>query len=555
MCLCASHTNVKFAFEDAVTNCKRCNLPVPTFEHYVDLVDALLCPTESRSRACLQEECDECGPEKLDEITRQWVSAPEDTTFKYRSVEKDANGRLGMQAKESSPHEFAEFFKGKLRGFALHRFLAVNQKDELDKHLVSLDLESLVIISDFAEKYSAKEFEEVQSLHWHSALVTIFTSVAMFHAYDPITGNHKKAKVYFGFFSERPQQDHHMASFCHRRIVQWIKETFGQTFQAMTLCSDRCAGQFCSRKVFGSLAESRRNLCVEHQNPEPLCPCCPRVSLHFSCAGHGKNEVDHVGALFKTNFRKEELNKRPLRDIADIGTHLQNLNFHDLQRTREGRQDNKGFFFSGIHGEVVNPGDVSEPQTDWERIEGTRDLHQLHTTPLSGELLIREASCFSCPECETGNFVACCRVEKLGPVLKVTMHRTPSAAVATNRTKTKTRAGRDRQRHEIADLACPGSVIAIARGQRQELAFILVTKSRGQSADPDLLQGKILLSVNGSKNSFTSTGAKLLSFEGGLVRSPPLIYESKSANINGKKLTVMKIDDAEFQSLVAEYLF
>ena len=454
--------------------------------------------------------------------------------------------------KESPPAEFLGFFQEKLSGFSLHRFLATNQKQELDHHLHHLDLRTLVIISDFAEKYSAKEFEEVQAMHWHSVLVTLFTSVAMFYAYDQSTSTYKKTKIYFGFLSERPQQDHHMASFCHRRIVQWIKENFGLTFQTLTLCSDRCAGQFCSRKVFGSLAETRRNLCVDHQTAAPLCPSCPQVSLHFSCAGHGKNEVDHVGALFKTTFRKRELNKRPLRKITDIDAYLPNINFVDLQRTRKGREDSKGFFFSGIHGEVVNARDVSEPHTDWERIEGTRDLHQLHTTTVPGELLVRESSCFSCPSCESGAFAECRRQEELGSVDKVLMVRASSVA-GSSRAATRTRAGQERHRHEVAELACPGSIIAITRGQRQELNFILVTKTKGQLSNAELLKGKVLTEVEGRRNFFTSSGAKLLTFEAALVRSPPLLFEERAVVVNGKKLNIFEINETEYLSLIAEF--
>ncbi|QQP37972.1 Uncharacterized protein FKW44_018425, partial [Caligus rogercresseyi] len=334
----------------------------PPYDHYVDLVEGMLCPEETRSRACLKEECDKCGPETLnDTIFLEWIAEQPSAVFKYRSVEKDENGRLGVQVKSGSPAQFAEHFKKKIRGFARHRFVAKNQKDALNHHLKDLDLDSLVIISDYAEKYAAKEFEEVQSLHWGGS--------------------------------------------------------------------------------------------------------------------HGKCEVDHVGALSKTSFRKEELKGKPLRKITDIDTHVQtHLNFVNLEKTQAGQEDKNGFFYSGFHGEVVAPESVSVSQADWERVDGTRDLHQLHTTTTPGELLTRESSCFSCPECFERKYEDCRRTEELGPVHKV-MVSPISTTVAIARAATRTRSGQSRHRAQLANMATSGSVIAVSRGQYDELEFVQVIKS------------------------------------------------------------------------------
>ena len=435
---------------------------------------------------------------------------------------------------------------------ALHRFLTQNQTAERDSLLTNLQRNHLVLISDYAEKHAAREFEEIQSLHWHSVLITLFCMVAFFVVTDEF-GEEKKVKLYFGFITEKPEQDQHFAAECRWRVLKWLQKKFKIVFESIDLLSDRCALQFCSRKVFGALAESRRNLCVNHDTAEPLCSSCPQVSIHFSCAGHGKCEVDHVGALLKTNLRKEELNRRPLRNITDIAAHLQTLNFVDLRKTRLGREDSKGFFYSGLHTEAVSPQDISEPPTDWERIEGTRDLHQLHTTNIPGELLVRESSCYSCPACSKRDFLRCSRIDELGPIESVMVQRT-SSVVSSARAATRTRSGHERHRNEIADLANPGSVIAISRGQRQDLNFVQVTKGRGQSSDENSLQGKVLVKIQNSSNRLTSTGAKLLTFDVSLVRSPPLAFRSSAAVVDGKKLTICEINENEFNSLVANFL-
>ena len=176
---------------------------------------------------------------------------------------------------------------------------------------------------------------------------------------------------------------------------------------------------------------------------------------------------------------------------------------------------------------------------DWEPIEKSRQLHQLHTTAVPGQLLGRESSCFSCASCEFGDFVNCRRTKELGPLKLIQMVRASSNSVAKAKTTTKTRSGQDRHRNEIADLAHPGSVIAVARGQLQELSLILITKGRGEMSDEQLLKGKILAKAGGCATYFTSTGAKLLTFE------LPFFGRHRSFSREGEEVDVLDIQDSD----------
>ena len=298
----------------------------------------MLCSDDDRTRDCLKEECQDCGISNLEApYFEAWKSAPPDMLFSYRSIEKDENGRLGVHVKKDRPpEEFVTHLKDNLSGFPLHRFLAKNQKEEFNRHLQNLTPGHLVLTSDFAEKYKIQENEEIQSLHWHSKSLTLFTCLGQFVTFDSVAGKYKKIKLYFGFFSERPDQDHFFAAHCHERIILWLKETFNQTFRTITLASDRCGAQFVNRKVFGALAESRRKFCVDHEGSGPVCPRCPQIILTYTASGHGKNEVDHAGALLKTTIRNEELHNRMLRTITEVGDYLQTINFVNLNKTPTG---------------------------------------------------------------------------------------------------------------------------------------------------------------------------------------------------------------------------
>ena len=186
------------------------------------------------------------------------------------------------------------------------------------------------------------------------------------------------------------------------------------------------------------------------------------------------------------------------------------------------------------------------PNWDWERIDGTRTLHQVITTSTPGELLVRESSCFSCPSCKEYDFENCLRTEELGPVVRVTVRRT-STTVPAARAETRTRAGQERHRNETAELAMEGSVIAVAKDERQELDFVLITKPLGGLSDPEQLQGKILKRVEGIPNRFSTTGGDSISFSAAIVRSPPLLVREEG--------DFFEIDDRELSALVSEFLF
>lgn len=514
-------------------------------DHYIDLLeDVILCPPESRTRECIKEECADCGVSNLKEDYFDKWTTDENIKFDYRSIEKDEGAHLGVIEKTNKPPaEFIKHFEKHISGFALHRFLAKNQKAEINSLLDDLTPGSLVIISDYSEKHAIKEREEVQSLHWHSKLITILCCIAHFIAFDPTTQSYKKVKIYFVFLTERTEQDHFFVTHCHQIILNWLKENFNFLAIRIYKRSDRCGCQFCNRKVFGAIAESTRNFCVDHDESASVCSHCPQVILDFSAAGHGKNEVDHLGALIKFWLKEEERKGRVLRSLPAIDAHLMTRNFVDLSYTALGKEDNRGYFYSGLCTKAIQAKDVATPNRDWERIERTRDLHQLITTKTPGELLVRESSCFSCESCKLFDFNNCQRTEELGPLFRTEVSRVATTD-ATIRAATLTRAAQENYRNRMADLAQIGSVIAITNVSKQnqpELAFVLVTGALGGN-NSDELQGKVLKKCSSSRNKLSVKGVKPTTFLASAVRSPPLPFVVNK--------TVYEIDIDEFENLV-----
>jgi hypothetical protein len=265
--------------------------------------------------------------------------------------------------------------------------------------------------------------------------------------------------------------------------------------------------------------------------------------------------VDHCGALLKTAIRKEMLANRVYRSVEQVVDYLKTINFLDLQHTQPGREDASGCFYSGLHTALVKPGDVAVSRADWKPIDaiGTHKIHQLITTSTPGELLVRECSCFSCPPCEDGDFLHCQRTEELGPLIPIKMIRS-SSSIPDARAETRTRSGQEEHRVALASLAVPGSVIAIAQGPRQTMTMVLVDKAMGELRHQDELKGRKLIQASSQANQFTSTKAKVITFNAALVRTPPLIVTSKAVKTGLKSRTIYTINDSEFTVLQNEFL-
>jgi hypothetical protein len=100
------------------------------------------------------------------------------------------------------------------------------------------------------------------------------------------------------------------------------------------------------------------------------------------------------------------------------------------------------------------------------------------------------------------------------------------------------RSGRPSHRLAVASLAKPGSVIAVAQGPRQMMTMVLVTLSMGQLRHHEELEGKKLIQQTSQAKQFTSTKAQVITFNGALVRSPPLVVTSKSVKVGLKTRTI-----------------
>ena len=99
-----------------------------------------------------------------------------------------------------------------------------------------------------------------------------------------------------------------------------------------------------------------------------------------------------------------------------------------------------------------------------------------------------------------------------------------------------------------------GLVIAISRGQREELAFVQIVKAQGELEDREMLEGKVLMGVGGMPNGFSTHAKNFLTSDAAFIRSPPLFFKIWISHDGGKKINILEIEENEFRSLANKFL-
>ncbi len=97
---------------------------------------------------------------------------------------------------------------------------------------------------------------------------------------------------------------------------------------------------------------------------------------NYFATGHGKGEVDGVGALFKRELRKEQIkpNGEKLQCAAEVVNYLRNeAKKVYAENVGSRRHTNKHFW-------LINRGDVDRKELyDCETINGSRGMHQVRS--------------------------------------------------------------------------------------------------------------------------------------------------------------------------------
>jgi hypothetical protein len=300
----------------------------------------------------------------------------------------------------------------------------------------------------------------------------------------------------------------------------------------------------CLQNPFGWTAEGGDAGCFCLTHPEGVSRCPKRMPqvLSFSASGHGKCEVDRVGAAAKSSSILAMNAGLEIKTAKELVAYLNKE--VDGNKSTKDRVDTAGCHYIGMKTFLVEEKDVVVPNVDYSTVKDTRAIHQLVTTENPGELKVRKRGCYSCDNCRSGDLLNCTNPDCDG-FWSVQMDRgTPHQQQAI--AATRSRQNRRDLGHFFASTAQPGSLVAVALSESMEPALVNITKA-AFAVDKDhikcpttkavyvrgeqVLEGTRLKKVDAK--TFTTIGSKRVIFHASHVKTCPLVFHTNQVSKSG----------------------
>ena len=147
--------------------------------------------------------CNACGFHQLLLCDQEIDPTNTTTLVLWRKFEKVATGKtregepkevIRLQQQLTTLREFLVYAASEIAEFVLHNHTTLWQDKQFKKSIDGLRLGEVMLLIDFAENYSFKMQNEVQSEHWYSFQLTILVHITytINPTYDPTDNKSKR---------------------------------------------------------------------------------------------------------------------------------------------------------------------------------------------------------------------------------------------------------------------------------------------------------------------------------------------------------------------------
>lgn len=269
-----------------------------------DLFQLCLCPVPSD--ACWLQECQECQGSEGISVESLNLDDCDSQEIHYAMWEN------GFLIKKTTPIDafVEEVTKWTLKMIS-HQYIRNIQRLEVKdaKSKCKEDNSILIMHFDFAENWTVILQNEVQSYHWVSSQLSIFTCVAYW----------SNTVANFAVVSDDLLHDTAHAHLAMTTVESFVATLHGRIFQSITYVSDGAASHFKNRFQLYEL--------------KTIDTTTERKWL-FTATGHGKGPCDGIGGLVKHHATFYNLTHDPIDSIqtpmdlnAKMTPILKNVNF------------------------------------------------------------------------------------------------------------------------------------------------------------------------------------------------------------------------------------
>ncbi|CAF1442411.1 unnamed protein product [Rotaria sordida] len=199
---------------------------------------------------------------------------------------KNINGYATKEEQQGSVEQGIELLSSKVKTFLLHVYIKRQQSKFFEESKTNTDNKKIVIQVDYSENFEIKQQDEVQSAHWSSKSVSIFTAYAWCG-----TNNYS-----FALVSNNISHDKYCVYNCITYIINKLKQQL-PSLEEILFFSDGAASQFKQRYLMRNLTR----MSYEYQLI---------LSWHFFATSHAKGVVDAIGGSVKRIVWQQILTKK-----------------------------------------------------------------------------------------------------------------------------------------------------------------------------------------------------------------------------------------------------
>ena len=297
---------------------------------------------------------------------------PEKVPFKRWEKADIGNGKTKMKVvdKEQEREKFKADLKIQIDVFEKHVERVREQYHQVRELKENLPENEIMLQMDFAEKFSCRSLNEVQTAYWNQTMVTIHPTVAYYRENGEL--KHRS------FVVISDEMTHSASTVCAflDKILPELK-IIKPELKAVHYWTDSPSSQYRNRYIF--------NLIVKHQELFGL-----RARWNYFEVGHGKGPCDGLGGTTKR-----------MADIAIRQGHVQ------IQSAEE-------FYAWGLNSSMtakfimVTTDETRRKQEEMtlmksKPVKGTMKLHAVGASDEIGWIMTRETSCY-CNICLAGSY-------------------------------------------------------------------------------------------------------------------------------------------------------
>ena len=221
------------------------------------LCESVLCakPNESifHKRSCLMGTCQQCGSHRLllcpkessENAIQLTIKVFEDVASSQNVEEGNTKKRKDILLRQMGCQDFICFLQRHMTSFIKHNFIARWQSQQFKDCIQRFPKDVVVSVIDFAENYSFKEQNEIQSMHWYSLQVTILVHIT----YVRDESENVLKFIHF-YISDDKEHDTLFVQHCLQLHNTWLQEQGFGFLQQHWVWSDGCSAQFKSARPF-----------------------------------------------------------------------------------------------------------------------------------------------------------------------------------------------------------------------------------------------------------------------------------------------------------------